>query len=82
MNSTTLWRSFGFAACVLAFILILTGCAQVDIYRAGAKSYGAAVADRALEDGIWATCKASTSGAVERRYGPDKSRWRNFCWPE
>ena len=71
---------------IIAVIMLITlaSCAE---YRAIVGSKGAEAADAALHDGEWVVCKASTAGALERRYslysdseGPKAVAWKGLCY--
>jgi len=69
---------------VAIMLTALTGCAE---YRAIIGARGADAADATLHDGEWVVCKASTAGALERRYslysdtsGPKSEAWRKLCY--
>ena len=69
---------------LLSLLVVLSGCAD---YRALVGSRGAEAADVALQDAEWVVCKASTAGALERKYalysdtgGPKAISWRGLCY--
>ena len=71
---------------IIAIIMIITlaSCAET---RAFISSYGAEGADAQLESAEWTLCKASSAGALERKYmlysdtnNPKSAAWRNLCY--
>ena len=69
----------------IAFLaVVLSGCAE---YRAIIATNGAEGADATLETAEWTLCKATSAGALERRYnlysdvdGPQSKSWRGLCY--
>jgi hypothetical protein len=64
-----------------AAALLLSGC----VTTAQIADRGAEVSDAALEASEWTVCRASTVGAVLRRYGTSPERmeaWRLLCLPD
>ena len=69
---------------VIALLVALAGCAE---YRAVIGARGAEAADAALQDSEWMVCRASTAGALERKYalhsdpeGLKAKAWRELCY--
>lgn len=70
------------AAIVLAGTL--SACSTVDNAAEVVAQKGAQAADRALQAAEWQLCKATTMGALTRRYGSSAERLRSyvtFCYP-
>ena len=69
-------------ACALALLLSLSGCAAADELRQRIAEEGAGAADRLLNDAEWFMCRASSVGAVTRRYWDDPQKrqaWADLC---
>ena len=69
---------------LITMLVFLSACAE---YRALIAVNGAESADAALESAEWTICKASTSGALERRYSlfsaPESRKgqgWTMMCY--
>ena len=63
-------------------LALLGGCATLDTARDVVKQKGAQAADTALLDAEWLVCKATSIGAVKRRYGQTMETaetYRRFC---
>ncbi len=72
-------RSLIYIPIYFALALLLGGCATA---RDVAKQKGAQAADSALLDAEWLVCKATSIGAVKRRYGQtveSAETYRRFC---
>ena len=65
----------------ILFVLLLTGCAEVNAIRQSIGLYGSNAADQTLDSAIWTICSASPVGAINRRFRTDaeKSAWREIC---
>ena len=67
---------------MLSLIISLGGCARIAGYRSTAAEASSEAADQTLDHHVWGVCKASTAGALERRYGHDPegaAAWLVFC---
>ena len=69
---------------LLLSLVLLSACAE---YRAVIGTYGSEGADATLETAEWTLCRATTAGALERRYnlysdttGPKAEAWRGLCY--
>ena len=70
-------RAVFLAAVLIVLVVILTGCDTLTAIP----ERGAEGSDAALDAAVWTVCKASTVGAVNRRYNtPEKATtYREFC---
>ena len=72
----------------LGLLLFLAGCGftpQGDAAREYIAIRGAQVADQSLQNSVWGVCKATTIGAVMRRYSHSAERmaaYMAFCYPK
>lgn len=63
----------------IVLLLLLTGCGLTGTLA----TKGAAIADTALADAKWFTCKGATVGSIMRAYGrtmEDAEVYRRFCY--
>ena len=63
------------------FLTTLTGCGMANAIRQSIGLYGADAADQALETALFALCKGTTVGAIDRRFKTqaEKDAWSAFC---
>ncbi len=67
---------------LLLAAMLLGGCETADTARDVLRVKGADAADKLLGDAWWTVCKASSIGAVERRYGKtveSAQTYHRFC---
>ncbi len=63
-------------------MVLVSGCASVDVAKKAVALKGAALSDSALVDAVWWTCQGSPVGAVKRMYGVSADRadlYKEFC---
>ena len=76
------WREFCIALIIATIIIVLSGCAQLDIVRAAVDAKGQEISDRILADTEFILCKGIRIGAWVRRYGRDAALaegWKTIC---
>lgn len=56
---------------MLALILSISGCAEINALRSLVGLYGADASDEALNTALWTICNASPIGAHKRRFKTD-----------
>ena len=54
---------------LIILIMLLTGCAEYQLYKNTIKHGTAEIADEALSANLWGLCHSSSYGAVKRRFG-------------
>ncbi len=67
---------------ILTLALLLGACETADTARDVIRVKGAQTSDQTLTDALWVVCKASTIGAIERRYGmtvESAQMYHRFC---
>lgn len=63
------------------FLVFISGCAEVNVFRKSFGLYGADAADQALDTALYGVCKGTSVGAIDRRFKTDeeKEAWIAFC---
>lgn len=67
---------------VILSLLLLSGCASIKEWGQDTLTYGARANDNALEGAEAIICRATSIGAIIRKYGQDASKaraWRELC---
>ena len=66
---------------VLVLAITLASCTWANAFRSGIATRGEDAADQALESTIWAFCRATPVGAINRRFKTidDIAAYRGIC---
>ena len=68
---------------IVAAMVLVSGCASMDIAKKAVAIKAAEISDTALSDAVWWTCKGASVGSVQRKYGLTRDRadmYKEFCF--
>lgn len=66
---------------ILVLAIMLASCTWANAFRSGIATRGEDAADQALESTMWALCRATPVGAINRRFKTDVqiAAYRGMC---